>query len=384
MTRVAVRVALSVVIVTGLVSGCEHAVSSPRGPARSGATRSAQTLPGAAAMERYLAGLTAAGRFSGTVLVARGGHVLLRNGYGLADRATRVPNDPGTVFQIGSVTKQFTAMAIAMLAAQGRLRLTGRACAYLPGCPRSWQPVTIAELLTHTSGIANWSTWHFTKLPVVHADPIANTVELAELVPLAFRPGTRASYSNPGYVVLGDIVEHVSGMSYANFLRSNIFVPLGMTHTGVYQGQRAGPGYALGYLASGAVAPTVLTAESTAAGAIYSTVGDLYRWDQALITGTPRLVPAALLRQILSVHAACPYASCPLPGDQGYGYGWFVGGGPDGKVVHHSGSVLGFWSYNGFYPARDIVVVILSNLDTVQIDPMSAELNALAQARGSL
>ncbi|HEV2257629.1 MAG TPA: serine hydrolase domain-containing protein [Streptosporangiaceae bacterium] len=250
MTRVAVRVALSVAIVTGLVSACEHAVSSLRGPAQSGATRSAQTLPGAAAMERYLAGLTAAGRFSGTVLVARGGHVLLRNGYGLADRATRMPNGPGTVFQIGSVTKQFTAMAIAMLAAQGRLRLTGRACAYLPGCPRSWLPVTIDELLTHTSGIANWSTWPFTKLPVVHA--------------------------------------------------------------------------------------------------------------------------------------ACPYTSCPLPVDQGYGYGWFVGGGPDGKVVHHSGSVLGFWSYNGFYPTRDTVVVILSNLDTVQINPISAELNELAQARGSL
>jgi CubicO group peptidase (beta-lactamase class C family) len=113
-------------------------------------------------------------------------------------------------------------------------------------------------------------------------------------------------------------------------------------------------------------------------GAIYSTVGDLALWDQALITGRPRLVSPRLLRQILTVHARCPYASCPLPQDHGYGYGWFVGASPAGKLVNHSGSVLGFWSYNGFYPARDVIVVILSNLDTVDINTVSAELNRLA------
>jgi CubicO group peptidase (beta-lactamase class C family) len=330
-------------------------------------------------MARYLDGLASSGQFSGTVLVACGGQVLLDAGYGLADRATRTLNSPATIFQVGSVTKQFTAMAIAILAQQGELRLNGQACDYLPGCPRSWRPITIVELLTHTSGITDWSAWHLTgPLPGELADPIAAIVKQAESEPLAFRPGTQAAYSNPGYVVLGEIIERVSGMSYAAFLHRHIFAPLGMAHTGIYQGPRIGTGHALGYLANGSVAPAHLTADSSAAGAIYSTTGDLYRWDQALITGTPRLVGQSLLRQIFTVHAPCPYRSCPLPVDRGYGYGWFVGGTGRARLLNHSGSVLGFWAYNGFYPARDIVVVVLGNLDIIAINPISAQLNRLA------
>ena len=130
------------------------------------------------------------------------------------------------------------------------------------------------------------------------------------------------------------------------------------------------------------MAQTILTAWSTAAGAIYSTTSDLDRWDQALITGRPRLVPPALLAQMLTVHAPCPYHACPLPADQGYGYGWFTGGTGLARLVNHSGSVDGFWAYNGFYPARDTVVVILSNLDTTAINPISAQLNHLATTAG--
>ena len=330
-------------------------------------------------MARYLVGLAAAGKFSGAVLVARRGQVLIDAGYGLADRATRTANGPGTIFQVGSVTKQFTAMAIAILAGEGRLRLDGRVCAYLPGCPPAWRLVTVAELLTHTSGIADWSSWRLAgPLPGEAANPLTAIVAQAEREPLASNPGTRAAYSNPGYVVLGDIIEHVSGMSYPAFLSARIFAPLGMIRTGVYRGGPAEPGHALGYLSGGTVAPAILTAWSTAAGAIYSTTGDLDRWDQALITGTPRLVPAPLLAQIFTVHAPCPYQSCPLPADRGYGYGWFAGGTGPAKLVNHSGSVDGFWAYNGFYPARDIIVVILSNLDTVNINAISARLNQLA------
>jgi CubicO group peptidase (beta-lactamase class C family) len=166
-----------------------------------------------AAMAHYLDRLASTGRFSGAVLVARDGHVLLDAGYGLADRATRTLNAPGTIFQIGSVTKQFTAMAIAILAASGRLRLDAPACEYLPGCPPSWKAISLTELLTHTSGIEDWSAWHLTgPLPGDVTDPIAAIVTEAEREPLAFPPGTEASYSNPAYVVLGDIIERVSGM----------------------------------------------------------------------------------------------------------------------------------------------------------------------------
>jgi CubicO group peptidase (beta-lactamase class C family) len=332
-------------------------------------------------MAAYLGRLAASGRFTGTVLVARDGRVLLDAGYGLADRAARTPNRPATIFQVGSVTKQFTAMAIAILAQQGQLRLAGAACAYLPSCPPAWRRITITELLTHTSGIADWSSWRLTgPLPGEATDPIGAIVARAQREPLASPPGHSVAYSNPGYVVLGDIIQHVSGMTYAAFLQRHIFGPLGMTRTGVYQGGPPRPGHALGYLASGAVAESILTAWSTAAGAIYSTTGDLDRWDQALITGHPRLVVPALLRQILTVHAPCPYQTCPLPTDQGYGYGWFVGGSGADKLVNHSGSVDGFWAYNGFYPARDTTVVILSNLDTIAINPISARLNQLATA----
>lgn len=287
------RAGLAAAAAVGLVTACTQAAAPRQAPASPAARSASPSSPApAAVMARYLDGLTAAGKFSGTVLVARGGQVLIDTGYGLADRATQAANGPGTVFQVGSVTKQFTAMAIAMLAAAGRLRLDGRACDYLPDCPPSWRPVTIAELLTHTSGIANWSSWRLTgPLPGEAADPIAAIVTQAQREPLASRPGTRASYSNPGYVVLGDIIQRVSGMSYAAFLRTRIFTPLGMASTGVYQGGATQRGHALGYLASGAVAPAVLTGYSSAAGAIYSTVGDLDRWDHALITGTPRLIP---------------------------------------------------------------------------------------------
>ena len=360
-------------------AGCSpSAALATRPPAPTAAGRPAA---GAAGMEDYLTGLASAGRFSGTVLVARDERVLLNAGYGLADRAAGVRNGPQTIFQVGSVTKQFTAMAIAILAARGRLVLAGRACTYLPRCPPAWGPITIDELLTHTSGIADWSSWRLTgPLPGEAANPAGAITAEAQRVPLAFPPGSHAGYSNPGYVVLGDIIQQRSGMSYPAFLQQAIFGPLGMTGTGVWQDGPAQPGHALGYLASGAAAETTLTGWAGAAGAIYSTTGDLERWDQALITGTPRLVPPALLAQMLTVHAPCPYHTCPLPADQGYGYGWFTGGTGTARLVNHSGSVDGFWAYNGFYPARDTVVVILSNLDTTAINPISARLNQLATA----
>jgi len=385
--RPAYRAVLAAVAVLGLsTTACAHGIRAPGSGSRAASRPSAAAGPvltrpvaGQAAMASYLQGLAASGRFSGTVLVARAGQVLLDAGYGLADRVTRTPNGPATIFQIGSVTKQFTAMAVAILAQQRKLRLDGPACDYLPGCPSSWQPITITELLTHTSGIANWSTWNLTgPLPGEAADPITAIVAHAEAEPLAFRPGTQAAYSNPGYVVLGEIIQHVSGTSYAAFLHEHVFAPLGMAHTGVYQGQLTPPGHAVGYLADGSVAPTYLTVDSSSAGAIYSTTGDLYRWDQALITGTPRLVAPLLLQQVLTVHAPCPYESCPLAADLGYGYGWFIGGTGRARLVNHSGSVLGFWAYNGFYPARDIVVVVLGNLDTIDINSISARLNLLA------
>jgi CubicO group peptidase (beta-lactamase class C family) len=352
--RPACRAVLVAVAVMGLsTTACArsnvapgHGLPAASRPSAIAGPALTRPVAGPASMASYLDRLAASSRFSGTVLVARAGQVLLDGGYGMANRVTRTPNSPATIFQIGSVTKQFTAMAVAILAQQRKLRLDGPACEYLPGCPASWRPITIAELLTHTSGIADWSTWNLTgPLPGEAADPITAIVTHAEAEPLAFQPGTQAAYSNPGYVVLGEIIQHVSGMSYAVFLHKHVFGPLGMAHTGVYQRPPTAPGHALGYLADGSVAPTYLTADSSSAGAISSTAGDLYRWDQALITGTPRLVAPLLLQQVLAVHAPCPYQSCPLAADRGYGYGWFIAG---------------------------------SGRATIDINPVSAQLNLLA------
>src|SRR5215469_2030939 len=244
----AVLVALSMLSLS--TTACAHG-NDARGygpPAASRPSATAGPVPtrlvaGRAPMVSYLDGLAASGQFSGTVLVARAGQVLLDAGYGLADRVTRTPNGPATIFQIGSITKQFTAMAVVILAQQRKLRLDEPACDYLPGCPSSWRPITIAELLTHTSGIADWSTWNLTgPLPGEAADPITAIVTHAEAEPLAFQPGTQAAYSNPVHVVLGEIIQHISGVSYAAFLHEHVFAPLGMAHTGVYQGQPPHPG----------------------------------------------------------------------------------------------------------------------------------------------
>src|SRR5260370_9072315 len=129
-------------------------------------------------------------------------------------------------------------------------------------------------------------------------------------------------------------------MSSVASLRRHLSAPLAMAHTGVYQGQPIGFGHALGSLADGSVAPASLTADSSSAGATYSTAIDLYRWDQALITGKPRLVAPPLLRQILTVHAPCPYRSCPLAADPGYGYGSFVARTGPAPPADHSGASL--------------------------------------------
>ena len=139
----------TVTVAAGLAAGCSHG-GSPAPQATPPAPR--RPAGNATAMAAYLGRLAASGRFTGAVLVARDGRVLLDAGYGLADRAARTPNRPATIFQVGSVTKQFTAMAIAILAQQGQLRLAGAACAYLPSCPPAWRRITITELLTHTSG----------------------------------------------------------------------------------------------------------------------------------------------------------------------------------------------------------------------------------------
>jgi CubicO group peptidase (beta-lactamase class C family) len=198
----------------------------------------------AARLDAYMVGQVTNLSFTGSVLVARQGRVLLLGGFGAADRAGGLSNTAQTKFRVASITKQFTALAILILQARGELNVQDRACAYLPDCPPAWKAITIHQLLTHTSGIASYKD--FPDYPAFRATPAAPAELTAHFrdLPLAFEPGGHHSYSNSGYVLLGNIIERQSGITYAEFVKQNILDPLGMSATGFLNGPQ---GLAVGY-----------------------------------------------------------------------------------------------------------------------------------------
>ena len=228
--------------------------------------------------------------FNGSALVAFGDAVLLDKGYGLADTAKAIANGPTTRFRIASVTKQFTAMAILILESRGKLDVDDKACKYVADCPAAWKAITIRQLLSHSAGIPN-----FTDLPDYEStkgDPTTVKELFARFkdLPLQFTPGSRFSYSNSNYVVLGSIIERASKVSYEDFVKRNIFDPLEMHDTGY---EHPDSGVAVGYKREGVVADTIDMSVPYAAGALYSTVEDLRRWGQAL--SSEDLVPKTVL-----------------------------------------------------------------------------------------
>ena len=227
--------------------------------------------------------------FMGTVLVARGNDVILSKGYGAANLEWNIANAPSTKFRIGSITKQFTAAAILLLAERGKLALEDPVKKHYPNAPAAWDAITIRHVLTHTSGIPNHTsfpefqqTGHL--LPATPEQTIASFRDK----PLDFAPGERMSYSNSGYVLLGHLVERLSGQSYAEYLRANIFEPLGMHDSGYDFSAVIIPNRASGYTrAADGIrnAPYVDMTVPHGAGGLYSTTEDLLRWTQGLFGG---------------------------------------------------------------------------------------------------
>ncbi|GAB4208090.1 MAG: serine hydrolase domain-containing protein [Roseiflexaceae bacterium] len=318
-------------------------------------------------LDAYLADLVKARLFHGAVLVARDGRVLLRDGYGLADIANGTPNTPTTRFRLASVSKQFTAMAIMQLQAQGRLHVTDRACDYVPDCPDNWRTITIRQLLTHTSGIPDYTSLAgFSATQATPAAPATLAARVRDL-PLLFPPGSSYSYGNTTYVLLGMIIERASGRAYADVLRDGIFAPLQMRDSGVSQGA-GDPGAALGY--HGVDTPSAPLDASTlfGAGALYSTVDDLYRWSQAL--EGERLLPAALRNEMFT----------PVAND--YGYGWKITSRDGVRQISHSGLIDGFATAIVRYPERRITVVVLANMDGADAPGIASYLGGLVLGAG--
>jgi len=311
--------------------------------------------------DTYLSKLTKARLFSGSVLIARNGKVLVRKGYGEADRKRHGGNTAQTKFRLGSLTKQFTAMAILILQAQDKLNVHDRICIHLPNCPTSWQAITIHQLLTHTSGIPDFARFPDYQSTMALPSSPTETIARFKEKPLDFQPGKKFSYSNSGYVVLGAIVEQASGKSYEAFLKDHIFVPLQMVNSG-YDHNKGD--LAVGYRGQTDVADFIDMSIPYAAGGLYSTVEDLYRWDQALYTN--KLIPKSLRDKMFTSF-----------GGFGYGYGWGIGKAGDRSVASHIGGVQGFTSSITRYSNDKVVIIVLSNQEDVNSGAIGVQLTKM-------
>jgi CubicO group peptidase (beta-lactamase class C family) len=300
------------------------------------------------------------GKFMGSVLIARGNDVVLSKGYGSANLEWNIPNSPSTKFRLGSLTKQFTAASILLLEERGALKVDDPVKKYLPDIPAGWDKITVFHLLTHTSGIPN-----FTGFPEYRSlEPFSTTAE--QLVsrfrdkPLDFQPGEKWSYSNSGYVLLGYLIERITGSRYEEFVQQNIFARLGMKDSGYDSNTAVIRNRAAGYASSpnGPVnAGFIHMSVPFAAGALYSTTEDLLRWEQGLFGGN-----------VLSV-ASLQKMTTPFKND--YAFGLVVHTVNGRKVIDHSGGIEGFNTHLAYYPEDKLTVVILANLNGPAPDEMS-------------
>jgi CubicO group peptidase (beta-lactamase class C family) len=282
---------------------------------------------------------------------------------GLANRARQTPNAPGTRFNVGSIGKVFTAVAIAQLAQQGRVSFHDPISQYLPGLPGGiGDKITIADLLTHTSGLGDvFQRWHPTASPL----SVSQLLRKVANQPLQFEPGSRFSYSNSGFVVLGAIIEAVTGGNYYDWVRTHVFAPAGMTHSGWYALDQV-PNMAHGYLPARRAGKPVAFQDAHGAGGAgnpsggaYSTVGDLLRFAQALLGH--KLLSAAMTDTVLSgkVDTGRP----GLAQVSRYGYG-FEDDGRDGvRIVGHGGGAPGIEAQLRIFPKLGYTVVVLANQD---------------------
>ena len=321
----------------------------------------------AAKFDDYISSEVNAGRFSGAVLIARDGKILMSKAYGLANIENDVPNTPQTRFRIGSLTKQFTAMAILILQERQKLKVQDSICKYFSPCPAAWQPITIHHLLTHTSGLPDYMyTVNLTEEETAYS-PLTRDLERLRKGSLEFAPGEKFNYCNSGYVLLGHIIEKVSDKSYGDFIRDNILEPLKMVNTGYDYNGLILKHRAEGYSLRGdtlITAPFVDMSVPFAAGGLYSTVADLYLWDQALYT--EKLITKKSLEMMFT------------PFKKQYGYGWYIDEQFKRLRISHGGRIEGYTNSIERFPEEKLTVIVMSNRDTVTAGRISHDLAAIA------
>ena len=328
----------------------------------------------AIAVDSYVNAEMAVEKIPGLALaVVRDGRVIKATGYGYANLEHDVRVTPETVFQTGSVGKQFAAVGVMMLVEEGKIGLDDKLSKYLPNTPAKWRDVTIRHLLTHTSGIADYGGEIDSKPTVIDLRKDYTEAELLKqftLLPMNFPPGTSWSYSNTGYVLLGFVIHKVTGEFYGDFLQQRIFQPLGMTSTRIISEADIVKNRSAGYELVNAeiknqkwVAPTLNT---TADGALYTNVLDMAKWDAALYTD--KLLKRASFDQIWM-----PVTLKPMKkgGDTSYpyGFGWDITSAGGHKLIEHSGSWQGFTTQISRYVDDRLTVIALSNLDSDHAHP---------------
>jgi CubicO group peptidase (beta-lactamase class C family) len=298
-----------------------------------------------------------------SLAVCRDGKIVKAGGYGLANVELDVPVTPETIFQTGSVGKQFTSMAVMMLVEEGRIGLDDHLTKYIPESPAAWKDVTIRQLLTHTSGIADYGGEEETMgKGVINFRKDYTEEELVPAfakMPMDFRPGEKWSYSNTGYVLLGIVIHRVTGKFYGDFLQERIFQSLGMKSTRIISEADIVPHRSSGYrLVKGElknqewVSPTLNT---TADGALYTNVLDLAKWDAALYT--TRLVKQSSLDAIWTPVKLNDGKTYP------YGFGWDLAPKNGHRAVSHDGAWQGFTMSISRYVEDRLTVIVMTNLD---------------------
>jgi CubicO group peptidase (beta-lactamase class C family) len=307
-----------------------------------------------------------------TVLVARKGEILYQKAIGLANVELGTPMKTDNVFEIGSITKQFTAVAVLMLLEEGKLSLDDDITRFLPDYPTHGHHISIHHLLTHTSGIKSYTELEkWTKEWRRDFTP-QEMIDFFKDEPMTFAPGEKYAYNNSAYFILGYVIEKASGMTYEDFIEQRIFTPLGMTNSRYGHKDEITPNRAAGYSSGVGVvnAPYLSMTQPYAAGSIMSTVGDLYRWNTAV--HQYKLVSKSTLEKAFTDYTL-------NNGDKiGYGYGWGISDIQGSLSWEHSGGIFGYVSNGIYLPKEDLYIAILCNHDEQNVGELSTRMAALA------
>jgi len=306
-------------------------------------------------------------KFNGTVLVSHKGKILLDKGYGLRNASDKTPNDQSSIFQIGSITKQFTAAVILKLQEEKKLNVADRLSKYFADYPKG-DSITIEHLLTHTSGI-----YSYTSDPAFMQNEVTKPADRQKMMalfkdkPLKFSPGKEWDYSNSAYSLLGYIIEDVAKMPYEKAVRRYIFSPLGMTQSGFDFTHLSSKDKATGYFRltkdKNEPAPIVDSSVSYSAGAIYSSTADLYKWHQSLQNNS-------IIKKASKEKAQTPVMNK-------YGYGWAIDTVAGKKTIGHGGGIHGFNTNMVSIPEDNTCVILLANAANPNLDKITRDIFAI-------